>query len=330
MVANTSLVDFCQLALNASNRRLAAEPAHLGKLFRQYAGLGRTPNLKQTVELVRSLGIVTQEVDCLSTHGANMLDKEGVWHLIYAAKDRPATQKFTIFHELFEIIQKSFGSLAPIDRLSQPPQTSPSDRRSAERAADRFAGAVLLSSQFFVKHLIATGCDLVKLAAGLELSHQCLLVAMEQHLAEIPFVGALYEYQPRDGIRSRVKAYDYMATLVVKTATARPIQKVCRKQSEPVLSERPHGGSLICAALQGGYPVFYHSAGNQDSMAVLVRPLYSGARRPSRTIFLALPNTKSERFFPQVDLIQAVIVNENSPCPSAYKCRNSHNCRWKQ
>jgi len=192
MVSNTSLVDFCHLALNADNRRFAAEPVKLGKLFRQYAGLERTPSLNKTVDLVRSLGIVTQEVDYLSTHGANMLDKERIWHLIYAAKDRPATQKFTIFHELFEIIQKSFAELAPSYSLPQEPELSQSAKRSAERSADRFAGAVLLSSRFFLKYLIATGCDLVKLAEGLELSHQCLLVAMEQHLAELPFVGALY------------------------------------------------------------------------------------------------------------------------------------------
>ncbi|MDD5702448.1 MAG: ImmA/IrrE family metallo-endopeptidase [Dehalococcoidales bacterium] len=330
MVSDLSLTDFCRLAFNASNRRFAADPVQLGKLFRQYAGIERTPSLKRTVELVRSLGIVIEEVDCLSTHGANMLDKDRVWHLIYAAKDQPATQKFTIFHELFEILQKSFAELAPSYHSPQEIETNQSAKRSAERSADRFAGAVLLSSQLFVKHLIATGCDLVKLAEGLELSHQCLLVAMEQHLAKLPFVGALYEYQPRDGIRSRQKAYDYLATLVVKTGVPWPIPEICRWQTEPVLNERPQGGSLICAALQGGYPIFYQSEGNENSAAILVRPLFSGARRPSRLVFLVLPGAKSDRFFPQADLIQAITVNENSVCPSAYKCRNSLNCRWKR
>jgi Zn-dependent peptidase ImmA (M78 family) len=331
MVSDLSLAGFCRLALVANNRRFAADPVRLGKLFRQYASIERTPSLKRTVNLVRSLGIIIEEVDYLSTSrpGTNMMSKEGVWHIHYAAKDRPATQKFTIFHELFEIIQKSFAELAPSFRLPQEPEMSQSAKRSAERSADRFASSVLLSPQFFIKHLIATGCDLVKLAEGLELSHQCLLVAMEQHLGNIPFVGALYDYQPKDGVRSRLKAYDYVATLVVKTAPTPTIQEVCRWQSEPVLSERPNGGCLVCAALQGGYPVFYSNTKMEDSSAVLVRPIFSGGRTPYRVILLALPNSKSNRFSPQVDLIQSVIVNEDSPCPSAYKCRNSLNCRWK-
>lgn len=330
MVSDFSLVGFCHLALNVDNRRFAANPVKLGRLFRQYAVIERTPNLRNTVGMVRSLGIVIEEVDCLSTHGANMLDKDKVWHIIYSAKDSPATQKFTIYHELFEIIQKSFADMAPSYHRHDEYQLSRITKQSAEHSADRFAGAVLLSPQFLVKHLISTGCDLAKLAAGLELSHQCLLVSMEQHLAGIPFVGALFDCQLPDGIRSRQKAYDYVATMVVKTSSAWPIQEVCHWQTDPVLDERPQGGSLVCAALQGSCPVFYHDPGEENSAAILVRPLFSGARRPLRVIFLALPATKSDRFYPQVDSIQAVVVDKNSPCPSVYKCRNPQNCRWKR
>jgi len=330
MVSDFSLAAFCRLALNADNRRFAANPVKLGKIFRKYAGIERTPSLQRTVELVRSLGIVIEEVDCLSTHGANMLDKDKVWHIIYAGKDTPATQKFTIFHELFEIIQKSFAEMAPSYHSHDDYTSNHSAAQSTERSADRFAGAVLLSPQFLVKHLVSTGCDLAKLAVGLELSHQCLLVSMEQYLTDLPFAGALYDCQLPDGMRSRQKAYDYVATMVVRSSHAWPIQEVCRWQSDPVLNERPQRGSLICAALQGNIPVFYHDPGEENSAAILVRPLFSGARRPLRAIFLALPAAKSDRFYPQVELIQAVKVDRNSPCPSIYKCRNPQNCRWKR
>jgi hypothetical protein len=332
MESDLSLVGFCRLALNADNRRLVGDAAYLGRLFRQYVRIERTPSLLRTVEIVRSLGIVIEEVDYLSSYrpGTNMMSKEGIWYIHYYSKDRPGTQKFTIFHELFEIIQKCFAELVPSKHIYQGTETNQSAKRYNEQSADRFAGAVLLSQRSLLKHLTDTGCDLVKLAEGLELSQQCLLIAMEQHLAKIPFVGALYEYQPQDAIRSRLRAYDYIPTLVVKTGPALKIQEICQRQPKLIQNKRPCSGSLVCAALQGGFPIFYHNSEQKDSMAVLVRPLFSGARAPSRSIFLSLPEAKSHRFFPQVDQIQAVVVNENSPCPSAYKCRNSEFCRWKQ
>ena len=230
MESDLSLAGFCRLALNADNRRLAGDAAYLGRLFRQYVQIERTPSLLRTVELVRSLGIVIEEVDYLSSirPGTNMMSKEGIWYIHYSSKDRPGTQKFTIFHELFEIIQKSFAELIPSEQAPQSPETSQSAKRCNEQSADRFAGAVLISPRSLLKHLTDTGCDLVKLAEGLELSHQCLLVAMEQNLKNIPFVGALYEYQPQDGIRSRMKAYDYIPTLVVKTDPARKLSEICQ------------------------------------------------------------------------------------------------------
>jgi len=292
----------------------------LAKFFRRYAEIERTPSLKRTVELVRALGIVIEEADYLSTAGANMTAR-GVWYIHYAAKDRPATQKFTIFHELFEILQKS---CADLDAAYYPPKEP-----QMSRSAERFASAVLLSPQFLISHLVATGCDVVKLADGLELSQQCLLIAMEQHLKNIPFWGALFDYQLPDGLKSRQKTHDYNTTLVVKSLSARRQKIICRLQPEPILRENPSRGSLVCAAAHGGSPVFYRGLSDGDS-AVLVRPLFSGSRTPSRIILLALPNVKSNRFFPQVDSIQAIIVNEHSSCPAAYKCRNSLNCVWKQ
>ncbi len=327
MASNLSLAGFCRLALSANNSHSAADPASLGKLFRQYAGIERTPSLMRAVELVRSLGINIGEVDYLRKGGANMKAR-GVWYIHYSAHDRPAIQKFTIFHELFEILRKSFAEITPAYQSPQEPEMNPAARRSAERSADRFASAVLLSPQFLISHLIATGCDVVKLAEGLELSHQCLLIAMEQHLRDIPFVGAIFDYQLPDGLKARQKTYTYNTTLVVKTLSAQRLKPLCKLQPEPVLHENPTSGSLVCAAVHGGFPVFYHNPDNGDA-AVLVRTIFSASRIPSRIILLALPSGKSDRFYPQVEVIQAIMVNKHSACPATYKCRSSLKCQWK-
>ena len=123
MVSDLSLAGFCRLALSANKNHFAADPVNLGRLFRQYARIERTPSLERAVDLVRSLGIIIEEVDYLSQGGTNMKPRGG-WYIHYSAKDRPAIQKFTIFHELFEIIRKSLAEKTPAYHLPQEPEMS--------------------------------------------------------------------------------------------------------------------------------------------------------------------------------------------------------------
>ena len=83
----------------------------------------------------------------------------GLWHIHYSANDKAPTQKFTIFHELFEIIQKSIGLQDANFILLKEPELS--------RTADRFAAATLIPPDFFIDQVGKTGYDLVKLSEDL-------------------------------------------------------------------------------------------------------------------------------------------------------------------
>ena len=320
MTAVKSTADFCRYSMLAKSGRFVTDAVRLGILFREYAGIQEIPSLRQIVEMVRSLGIKMQTVKYLETGGVNMLAR-GSWHIHYAAKDKSATQKFDILHELFEVIHKNLSEFYPDYPVFKEPYLS--------RYADRFAAAVLIPQRYFIKRLIETGCDLVKLGESLELSHQCLLVAMRQHLGHIPFVGVLYDYHPQNGIRSRYKTADYMTNLVVKTSPAKRLKELCSLQPEPVPNESPKTGSLVCAALYSSCALLYCDVGNKDTQAVFVRPLFSNPQKPYRIILLALPGDKLSRFSPQADSMETLIINEDSPCPSSHLCRNSPNCLWK-
>ena len=144
MNAPGSLGDFCRYALDCEEGQYANNPVRLGALFREYAGINSTPNIKKTVNLVRSLGIKIEGVPYLETGGTNMTAK-GAWHIHYAAKDRPATQKFDIFHELFEVIHKNLNFFNPdCDLLKEP---------CLSRHADRFAAATLIPPSFFINQV---------------------------------------------------------------------------------------------------------------------------------------------------------------------------------
>jgi Zn-dependent peptidase ImmA (M78 family) len=319
MIAVKSAADFCRYSMVKSGR-FVTDPVRLGAIFREYANLEGTPDLKKTVEFVRGMGIKIQAVKYLETGGVNMVARKS-WHVHYSAKDKPATQKFDILHELFEVIHKSFNTLYPDYPILKEPYLS--------RYADRFASGVLIPQRFFLKRLIETGCDLVKLGEDLELSYQCLLVAMRQHLGNISFVGALYDYHLQEGIRSRLKTNDYITSLVVKTGAARSLNELCWLQPAPIPNEPPKTASLVCAALYGNYSILYRGDEGKNSHSVLVRLLSSNAGKPYRVILLALPSNKISRFSPQIDSMETIIIDEDSPCPSSHLCLNSPNCRWK-
>ena len=320
MTAHKSVADFCRSALDAKKDRLADDPVRLGALFREYAEIQRTPSLKRTVDLVRSLGIDIKAVNYLDTGGTNMT-ANGSWHIHYSAKDRPPTQKFDILHELFEVIHKSVGTFYPDYNVLKEPQLS--------RYADRFAAATLIPPSFFLDRANETGCDLVKLSQDLELSNQCVLIAFGQHFIDIPFIGVLYEYEPKDAIGANAEMKDFVVTVVVKTGRARRIKELCALQTVPVRNGHPQIGSLVCAAVNGGRAVLWRSTHIEDSPAVLVRPLLSVDHEPYRVILLAVPNEEFGLISSQVERIDPAMVNGDTSCPSEKGCRNSNNCIWK-
>ncbi len=320
MTSPISLGDFCRYALDYEEGRYAGDPVRLGSVFREYTGIGRTPSLARTINMVRSLGIEIEAVNYLNTGGINMMAK-GYWHIHYSAKDRPATQKFTIFHELFEVIHKNLNFFNPDCNLVREPYLS--------RYADRFAATTLIPPGFFLSKVGMTGCDLVKLSEDLDLSHQCLLIALGQHFADIPLVGVLYEHRPDGTTGENADIDDFVATVVVKTPQARRIKDLCGLQTVPTRNNHAQMGSLVCAAVTGGHPVLWQSTHIEDSPAVLVRPLLSAEREPYRVILLAIPNEEFGMISYQVEGIEPIPVNGDVSCPSEIKCRNSQNCIWK-
>lgn len=315
-----SLGDLCRYVLDYEEGQCADNPVRLGAVFREYAGVHRTPDLAMTISLVRSLGIKTEAVDYLKTGGTNMTAR-GCWYIHYSSKDKPATRKFTIFHELFEVVHKCLNSLNPDCALLKEPQIS--------RYADRFAAAVLIPPAFFLNQAGKTGCDLVKLAQNLELSHQCLLVALGQHFADIPFIGVLYEHRLDGTACADGEVKDFIATLVVKTPRASRIRSLCGLQTVPARNAHPLVGSLVCAAVTGGRPVLWRRTHVEDSAAILVRPLRSVGREPYRVILLAIPNEEFGMISFQAETIAPIPVNGDTLCPSREKCRNPGGCIWK-
>ena len=320
MTAPGSLGDVCRYILDYEEGRYADDPVRLGAVFREYAGIQRTPSLARTITFVRSLGINIEAVDYLKSGGTNMT-ANGYWYIHYSAKDRPATQKFTVFHELFEVIHKNIVVLDFSYSLMKEPQMS--------QCADRFAAAALIPPRFFFGRVSATGCDLVKLGEDLELSHQCLLIALGQHFVDIPLVGVLYEHRLDGATGEDTEIDDFVATVVVKTPRARRIRDLCGLQNVPARNSHPRVGSLVCAAVTGGHPLLWRSTHIEDSPAILVRPLLSAGREPYRVILLAIPVEEFGMISYQVEGIEPLSVNGDVSCPSETKCRKYHDCIWR-
>ena len=320
MASAVNLGNLCRYILECEEERdVIDDPVHMGAVFREYAGIQRIPSLKRTISLVKSLGIRIEAADYLKTGGTNM-NARGCWHIHYSANDKPATRKFTIFHELFEIIHKSLGAVNPECNQLKGAQLC--------RCADRFAASALIPQRFFLSRVYATGCDLVKLSDELELSHQCLLMALGQHLLEIPFVGVLYEHRLDGETGAKAGLDDFVATVVVKTARARRTKDLCGLQTVPKRNGKPKAGSLVCAAITGGHSLLWRSSFNEDAPVILVRPLISAGGEAYRVILLAVPGEEFGMISLQVDIIEPIQINGDMVCPTANKC-GFQDCLWK-
>ncbi len=312
------LPDFCRSVRERQEGQVSSNPIRLAALFREYAGIQRTPGLQAVIGLVGSFGINIGAVDYLTTGGVNMC-ANGVWYLHYSSKDKPATQKFTIFHELFEIIIKS-----PLDKglmLIDP---------ILSRYADRFAAAVLVPHDFFVRQMLDSGCDVPRLADELELSHQCLLIAFAQHFTNIPVVGVLYEHPPtRPTAGPTAEISDFVATVVVKSVPARWVRQLCPVQPVPTLKSHPSSGSLVCAAINTGRPLLWRKT-DADAYypAILVRPLLWGSLEPYRLILLAVPDEECHMMSPQVERIQPIALSAEDSCPFEKTHPICRKCQW--
>jgi len=302
-----SLIDFCRFAFDDGGAGLTAYPLRLAAAFREYFGIHSTPTFVETISLVLRLGIRPDAVDYLETGGTNMT-AGGEWYVHYSSNDRPATQKFTIFHELFEIIDKVLGQVDCTHSRLREPQLS--------RYADRFAAAVLLPRHFFMRQMIESGCDVVQLAEQLELSHQCLLIGFAQHLEDTPLVGVLYEYCPASPLSGPLATTrDFVATVVVKTLPVRSLRQLCPRQPVPVRNTRPCRGSLVCTAITSGQPVLWRDTKDERYPVVLVRPLLRGGLEPYRVILLALPSHEQSMLQPQIQCIRPMELDGQDPCP---------------
>ena len=320
MTTPRGLGGFCRHILDNGEARYASDPVRLGAIFREYAGIESTPTLLRTISMVRSLGIKTEAADYLKSGGTNMT-ANGLWHIHYSANDKAPTQKFTIFHELFEIIQKSIGMQDQNFTVMKEPELS--------RSADRFAAATLIPPDFFIEQIGKTGCDLVKLSEDLELSHQCLLIALGNHFPEIPLIGVIYDHRPEAATETNIDIKDFVATVVAKTPPARRVKNLCDRQSVPARNGHAQAGSLVCAAITGGHSLIWRNTEIEGSPAILVRPLLSVKRGPYRVILLALPGEESGRFSSQVERIEPKQVNGEMSCPYRDKCQNANACIWK-
>lgn len=319
MTAPLSLNKLCDYIMDHEEGRNAANPVRLGAVFREYAELERTPTLIETINLMRLLGINIEAVEYLKSGGTSM-KANGAWYIHFSAIDKPATQKYTIFHELFEIIQQNIGDLDSGYAVINEPRLS--------QCADRFAAAALIPPQFFLDRASTAGFDLVALGEELELSHQCLLIALGQHFADVPLVGALYEYLPESENGANPEIKEFKATVVTKTPSARGIKALCWLQTVPSRNSRPRAGSLVCAAVTGGHSLLWRNTFTEESPLVLVRPLLSSKQEPYRVILLAVPADEFGLISTQVEGIDPIPVNAEISCPSASSCPLAYECSW--
>ena len=316
-----AITSFCYHVLENSGDPLTHQPVHLARDFDRYFKIYRTLSLPETVELVQSIGVIIKAVDYLPAGAANMMAK-GVWHIHYSSHDWPSSQKFSIFHELFEIVDKTFTMIND--------EHVPLNKPQLCRNADRFAGAALLPPEFFARHIRDTGYDVVELAERLELSHQCLLIGFAEHLNDMPMVGAIYESFPRGPVRGPFFTItDFIASIVVRTYPARFVRQLCPKLTVPTRNSRPTRGSLVCTAITAARPVLWRNVEDEGYPVILIRPVRWFDTEPQRLILLALPDHQYPMLLKQLEITPPIEMGIDDLCPNIGVYPQCYDCYEK-
>ncbi len=316
---------FCQRVLEAEGRPCSDNPRALAEQFREFFGLEGTPGLSRVLDLMSSLGVMLEEVQYLETGAVNMW-KDG-WHVHFAFKDPPGTQKFDLLHEAYEIVDKTFSKmLSSYPGIKEP---------ALSRNADRFAAAVLMPPKFISGKMEESGCDPVLLGEELELSHQALLISFAERLQDTPFVAAVYDYMPLEDSKGFCLD-DLSATMVIRSPAARYVRRLCACQGVGAKGAVAKVGSLVCLAARSGRPVLCrpdeaHEA--PGAPVVLVRPIPWRNRAPGRVLLLAVPDDECTLLRPQVETLgHAPLL---APAHALLACQFQEgftgcndNCRW--
>ena len=294
------LEDFCLWAIGRLKGAMPYGPLPLAALFREFSHIEKTVTLRHTLKLVSSLGIIVDEVDYLNSGAVNMWKDD--WYIHYSSHEPQATQKFSIFHELFEIIDKSLkGLVSKYPGLKEP---------YLSRCADRFAAAVLMPPDFLAHKMIATGCDAVILAQELELSHQALLISFAENLPDIAFGAALYDHV-FTGFFKNTRVEEFVARLVVKSPQARYARKLCASQWLPARGASAVPASLVCMAVKNNLPVLCrpdHGGEDSEYPAILVRPIKWWREEAGRVLLLTVPDGEFHLIQPQVEKLKPLKV----------------------
>lgn len=307
----SALDAFCQQALRMEGRACSDDPRLLAGLFREFFGLEGTPRLSRVLDLMSSLDVTLEEVQYLDTGAVNMW-KDG-WHVHFAFKDPPGTQKFDLLHEAYEIVDKTFKDmLAGYSGIREP---------LLSRNADRFAAAVLMPPEFISGKMSESGSDPVLLGEELELSHQALLVAFAERLQDIPFVGALWD-RDHAGSGSPPVLEDFKAAFVTRSVPAHHARMLCASQPVPKKGSNVSVGSLACLALKSGLPVLCRPEESGGSAAVLLRPMPWRGHDLGRVLLVAVLDEEYHLLQPQVERLD--------PAPLLVPTRAAPACRFEE
>lgn len=184
------LFDFCDHLLSRYFCPQQESPETIGAAFAEYFSLRAPMTLDEVKDLAFAIGAGYPEPrKTPDNHRGFHVGAHGTYRIFYKKDDWSGGIRQTVMHEIWEIIEGELDDRCVV----QEPVNGDKEKR-----AELFAVSVLMPRGTFREDCVRTHFDPLLLHDKYDQSHVSIMKRMLEVLGqEMPFIGLIYEHQPR-------------------------------------------------------------------------------------------------------------------------------------
>lgn len=287
------LDSFSRLLLGKYKSPWAIRPEVMAGEWITHSGLSALPSLSEIHRQLESYGLALKGTSIPGLRGHHYCYRGGDPTVFYEGDEWRGAVEFTLLHEFYEIVLDRLESL-------RPRYEAPSGAEACWRA-NKFAAAVLMQKDIFLRALYESNFDIVWLHRHFYRSYSAIAIRAVELLNEVrdsrrrELVCAIYhgtggprQWEVAQQFEDSTQRADFHVGCAVYTSGLRLGKKGYPAQLMPKKKDKVVPGSIVELALQTGRPVLlkratgFDAAGDKD-LTFLARPI-SWFSKPAKVI----------------------------------------------
>ena len=287
------LDSFSRLLLGKYKSPWAIRPEVMASEWITHSGLSALPSLSEIHRQLECYGLALKETSIPGLRGHHYCYRGGDPTVFYEGDEWRGAVEFTLLHEFYEIVLNTLESLRPL-------RDAPSRAEACWRA-NKFAAAVLMQKDIFLRALYESNFDIVWLHRHFYRSYSAIAIRAVELLNDATgsrrkdLACAIYQrtggprqWDAAQQVEDSTQRADFHVGCAVYSSGLRLGKKGYPAHLMPRKKDRVLPGSIVELALQTGRPVLLKratgfDAGGEKDLTFLARPV-SWFSKPAKVI----------------------------------------------